>query len=89
MLSSVIHSRRAIQVNIQIMRAFVRIRKLMAGHQGLRKKNEDLEAKVTKKMEEKFGIYDEQFKAVFQAFEEIKQFLTPPEKPKRRIGFHP
>ncbi|MCD4780241.1 MAG: ORF6N domain-containing protein [Candidatus Omnitrophica bacterium] len=84
MLSSVLNSDRAIEVNIQIMRAFVRIRQLIVSHKDLQRKIDDLE----KKMEEKFGIYDEQFVIVFQAFEELKKALRPTEKPKRRIGFH-
>ncbi len=75
MLSSVLHSERAIQVNIQIMRTFTKLRQLMATHEGLRKKIEELEKK-----------YDYQFKIVFEA---IKQLLEPPrEKPKKQIGFH-
>ncbi|MBU1863886.1 MAG: ORF6N domain-containing protein [Candidatus Omnitrophica bacterium] len=83
MLSSVLHSEKAISVNIQIMRAFVRIRELIASHKDLQRKIEEIE----KRMEQKFGIYDKQFKIVFEAFEELKLFLSPPEKPKRRIGF--
>lgn len=74
MLSSVLNSRRAVLVNIQIIRTFTRLRKLSISH-------EDLKRKVLA-MEEK---YDHQFKVVFDA---IKQLLTPPEKPHRRIGFH-
>jgi hypothetical protein len=84
MLSTVLSSDRAIEVNIQIMRAFVRIRQLIVGHKDLQRKIDDLE----KKMEEKFGIFDEQFVIVFQAFEELKKALQPPERPKRKIGFH-
>lgn len=84
MLSSVLNSNRAIEVNIQIMRAFVRIRELIVSHKDLQRKIEDLEKKVT----EKFGIHDEQFAIVFQAFEELKKTLQPSERPKRRIGFH-
>jgi len=75
MLSSVLKSERAIQVNIQIMRTFTKLRKLMATHEGLKKKIEEMEKK-----------YDSQFKVVFEA---IRQLLEPAcEKPKRRIGFH-
>jgi len=89
MLSSVLNSKRAIHVNIQIMRAFVRIRELIANHKDLQKRIDELEKKLTKKMEDKFGIYEEQFKIVFEAFEEIKLLLNPHlEKPRRRIGFH-
>jgi len=77
MLSSVLHSKRAIQVNIQIMRAFTRLRDLLATHKDLREKVE--------KLERKYAAHDEHFKVVFEA---IRQLLTPPEEPpKRRIGF--
>ena len=73
MLSSVFKSDRAIQVNIEIIKAFVRLRKLLATHKELQKKIEDMEEK-----------YDEQFSIVFQA---IKQLLQEDDKPKRKIGF--
>lgn len=74
MLSSVLNSERAIQVNIQIMRTFTKLKEIIMTHKDLQKKIEDMERK-----------YDQQFKVVFDA---IKQLLTPPEKPKRQIGFH-
>lgn len=73
MLSSVLRSERAVLVNIEIMRAFVRLRQLLASHAGLSRKLAALEKK-----------YDAQFKVVFDA---IRSLMTPPEKPKRRIGF--
>jgi phage regulator Rha-like protein len=73
MLSSVLNSERAIQVNIQIMRAFTKMRELLATHKDLRQKIEQMEKK-----------YDKQFRIVFEA---IQQLLTEEEKPKRRIGF--
>ena len=73
MLSSVLNSKRAIQVNIQIIKAFVKLRKMLLSHMELRRKLKAMEKK-----------YDEQFKVVFSA---IKQLMAPPEKPKRRIGF--
>lgn len=74
MLSSVLASDRAIDVNIAIMRAFVRLRELMATHKELAQKIEELEKK-----------YDAQFCAVFDA---IRQLMQPdPVTPKRRIGF--
>jgi len=74
MLSSVLRSRRAIMVNVQIMRTFVQLREMLLNHHELAKKLEELEKK-----------YDTQFQIVFDA---IRQILTPPEKPKRGIGFH-
>lgn len=73
MLSSVLNSKRAIQVNIQIMRAFTKLRTMLLTHEDLKRKIEDMEDK-----------YDEQFRIVFQA---IKQLLQEDDKPKRKIGF--
>jgi len=75
MLSSVLNSKRAILVNIQIMRAFVALRRMVLTNEGLKRKIEAMEKK-----------YDSQFGVVFEA---LKRLLEPPEKPKRRIGFHP
>ena len=75
MLSSVLNSKRAILVNIQIVRAFTKLRKMLLTHAELKRKIEAMERK-----------YDRQFKVVFDA---IRKLLTPLEKPKRRIGFHP
>ena len=74
MLSSVLHSPRAVAVNIAIMRAFVRLRQMMLSMGELARKFDSLEKK-----------YDGQFKIVFDA---LRQLMAPPEKPKRRIGFH-
>ena len=76
MLSSVLHSDRAVAVNIGIMRAFVRLRQMLASNANLARKLEAMEKK-----------YDAQFKVVFDA---IRQLMSPPEpEPKRReIGFH-
>jgi phage regulator Rha-like protein len=73
MLSSILNSQRAIQVNIQIMRTFTRLREMMTSHKDLAKRLNDLEKK-----------YDAQFKVVFEA---IRQLMAPPTKPKRKIGF--
>lgn len=75
MLSSVLNSERAILVNIQIMRAFVNLRRAAITYVGLKRKIEGMEKK-----------YDAQFGIVFEA---IKKLLEPPtEPPKRKIGFH-
>jgi hypothetical protein len=74
MLSSVLHSRRAVQANIAIMRAFVRLREMLLSNTELARKLAVLENK-----------YDAQFKAVFDA---IRQLMAPPEKKGRSIGFH-
>jgi len=73
MLSSVLRSKRAVQVNIEIMRAFVRLRQMLSTHKDLKRKLAQLEKK-----------YDDQFKIVFEA---IAELMTPPEKPRRKIGF--
>jgi phage regulator Rha-like protein len=73
MLSSVLHSQRAIQVNIEIMRAFIRLRQMLASHAELARKLDALEKK-----------YDAQFKQVFEA---IRQLMAPPEPKRRPIGF--
>ncbi len=76
MLSSVLHSERAIQVNIEIMRAFVRLRQMLASNAELSRKLTALEKK-----------YDIRFKAVFEA---IHDLMAPAEsKKKRPIGFAP
>jgi hypothetical protein len=77
MLSSVLRSSRAIQVNIAIMRAFVRLRELLATHKDLACKLEQLEHKV--------GEHDRKFQVVFEA---IRQLMEPPPlKPKGHFGF--
>ena len=73
MLSSVLNSKRAVMVNIEIMRAFVKLRKMLASNAELARKLTSLENK-----------YDRQFKAVFDV---IRQLMAPPEAKKRPIGF--
>ncbi len=86
MLSSVLNSERAIDVNIAIMRAFVRLREILLTHKDLAAKIEALELKY-KNHDMKLSEYDAHIEAIFEA---IKQLMAPPlvpEKPK--IGFHP
>jgi hypothetical protein len=78
MLSSVLRSARAIEVNIAIMRAFVRLREIMATHKDLARKLDELERKL--------GEHDRQFQVVFEAIHRLMAPLPEPEK-KRRIGF--
>jgi len=73
MLSSVLNSDRAVEVNIQIMRTFVKLREMIASHRDLAAKLEALGLK-----------YDAQFKVVFEA---IRQLMAPPEAKKQKIGF--
>ena len=76
MLSSVLNSKRAIQVNVQIMKTFIQLREMLANHKELRQKIEAMEKK-----------YDVQFQAIFKA---IKELLVPaPMQPKGPIGFRP
>ena len=74
MLSSVLRSSRAVQVNIAIMRTFVRLREMLATNQKLRRKIEDMEKR-----------YDTKFQIVFAT---IESMLEEEEGPKRGIGFH-
>lgn len=76
MLSSVLRSKRAIQVNIAIMRAFVTLREFAVGHKDLAAKLEQLEQKV--------GGHDGQIRSLFDA---IRQLMEPPTSKSRRIGF--
>jgi len=73
MLSSVLNSERAVQVNIAIMRAFVRLRELAASHNDVHRRLDEMEGKS-----------DRQFKVVFDA---IRALMEPPVKPRRRIGY--
>ncbi len=73
MLSSVLRSPQAVRVNVEIMRAFVRLRAAVAEHDDLARRLDELEAR-----------YDGQFKVVFDA---IRGLMAPPEAPRRRIGF--
>ena len=75
MLSSVLRSKRAILVNVQIMRTFTKLRQLLATNDALRRKLEAMEEK-----------YDGQFKAVFNV---LKQLVVEKEKPKRHFGYKP
>jgi len=80
MLSSVLNSKRAIQVNIQIIRTFTRLREILITHKELREKIEKLEKKFSAKLSD----HDKQFKIIFEA---IKLLLKEDSKPKERIGF--
>jgi ORF6N domain. len=73
MLSTVLNSDRAIEVNIEIMRTFVRLRQMLSSHVELARQLDDLEKK-----------YDGQFKIVFDA---LRALMAPPMTPKRKIGF--
>jgi hypothetical protein len=74
MLSSVLRSKQAVRVNVEIMRAFVRLRGLIGHNRELARRLDDLESR-----------YDRQFKVVFDAIREL--MAPPPPAPKRKIGF--
>jgi len=76
MLSSVLRSKRAVQVNIEIMRAFVRLREMLSTHKELALKLAELE--------DRLGEHDEQIQLIFEA---IHQLMSPPDKPSKKIGF--
>ena len=76
MLSSILRTRRAIQVNIAIMRVFVGLREMMATHKELAFKLVELE--------ERLEGHDEQIQNIFEA---IRQLMTPPERERKKIGF--
>ena len=77
MLSSVLKSKRAVQVNIAIMRVFVRLREILSTNKELAHKLAALERKVE--------AHDGEIRSIFEA---IRQLMAPPERPRRRIGFH-
>jgi phage regulator Rha-like protein len=76
MLSTVLRSERAIQMNVAIMRAFVKLREFLSTHRELAQKLNELERKIEK--------HDAEIHAIFEA---IRRLMQPPEKPKRQIGF--
>ena len=77
MLSSVLNSKRAIQVNIQIMITFTKLREMIGNHKELTEKLKQLENKIEK--------HDSEIQSIFDA---IRQIMTPPVKPKRKVGFY-
>ncbi|HSR19024.1 MAG TPA: ORF6N domain-containing protein [Ignavibacteriaceae bacterium] len=76
MLSTVLKSKKAVKVNIQIMRAFVKLREILSTHKELAQKLKELELKI--------DSHDQQIQAIFEV---INQLITAPEKPKKKIGF--
>ena len=77
MLSGILHSKRAVQVNIAIMRAFVKLREVLSTHKELAYKLKELEQGIEK--------HDTDIQNIFEA---IRRLMAPPESPKRKIGFH-
>ena len=77
MLSSVLKSARAIEINVAIMRAFVQVREALVAHKELAHKMAELEGRI--------AGHDEHIQALFEA---IRELMTPPEPPRKQIGFH-
>lgn len=83
MLSSVLNSKRAINVNIQIMRAFIKMREMLVNYQELKQKLKNMERKV----DEKSKVNSYLFEELFKEMETVKKLLEPPIKSKTEIGF--
>jgi len=79
MLSSVLSSERAIEMNILIMRAFVKLRRILSTHKGLAQKIEELEKKYSK--------HEIEISVVFKLLKRLMEPPATPEKPEKRIGF--
>lgn len=79
MLSGILHSKRAVHVNIVIMRTFVKLRQILSTHKELAHKLSELERKIEK--------HDEEIRTIFEAIRQLME--PPPQKPKPKIGFHP
>jgi ORF6N domain len=82
MLSSVLRSERAVAVNIEIMRAFVELRRAASSYAAIEKRLEELERETSAKL----GQHDKQLRQIFDA---LRQLIAPPPRPKRRVGFRP
>ncbi|RZL91278.1 MAG: ORF6N domain-containing protein [Variovorax sp.] len=89
MLSSVLHSERAVAVNIQIMRTFVRVRELATSHRDLAKRLAELEEKTDLLATEHDTFSRNTRNQLRQLFEAMRELMTPSEPPKRPIGFLP
>lgn len=77
MAANVLNSERAVEMSIRIVRTFIKLRQILSNHKELAHKLAELERKIEK--------HDSEIKGIFEA---IRQLMAPPEKPKRRIGFH-
>jgi ORF6N domain len=82
MLSGVLRSERAVAVNIAIMRAFVELRRAAASHSAIEKRLEALERETKAKL----GGHDQQLNEIFEA---LRQLISPPPRPRRKVGFSP
>jgi hypothetical protein len=82
MLSGVLRSKRAIAVNIEIMRAFVELRRAAASYAALEERLRELERETATR----FGQHDEQLDQIFKT---LRQLIAPPTRPKHPVGFRP
>jgi len=80
MLSGVLRSDRAVAVNIAIMRAFVELRRVASSYAALQERLEEIEREMTGRLDQ----HDEQLDQIFKA---LHQLISPPQRPKRRVGF--
>ncbi len=85
MLSSVLNSKMAIEVNIQIIRVFSKMREMLFAHKDILLKLEQIEKNMLKQ-DGKMKKYEEDIQIIFKA---LKQLLNPPQQPRQRIGFKP
>jgi phage regulator Rha-like protein len=76
MLASVLNSSRAVEISIYVVRAFIKLREILSTHKELARKLKELELKI--------DSHDQQIQAIFEV---INQLISPPEKPKRKVGF--
>ena len=83
MLSSVLNSRRAIQVNIAIIRVFVELREVLAANKDLAKRLADIE----RHLDGHDAELGDQAERIREIFESIRRLMEPPESPRKRIGF--
>ncbi len=82
MLSGVLRSQTAVTANIAIMRAFVELRRAATSYAAIERRLTDLEREAS----ERLGKHDEQLQDIFKA---LRQLISPPPRPKRRVGFGP
>jgi DNA-binding transcriptional MerR regulator len=82
MLSGVLRSKRAVAVNIAIMRAFVELRRAATSYAPIQRRLDEVERETTAKL----GEHDQQLDQIFQA---LRQLISPPSRPRRRVGFRP
>lgn len=80
MLSGVLRSKRAVTVNIEIMRAFVELRRAASSYAAIETRLEELERETSARL----GKHDEQLNQIFEA---LRRLIAPPPRPKRRVGF--